>query len=423
MKRFSSNTVPFLTFTTFVCCAAFFLTGLTGLTGMAQDWPAWRGPNRNNVAPGDQKPPTNWDDETNVVWKAEVPGRGHASPTIVGDKIFLATAEQDGQKQSVVCLDKKTGKQLWQTTVNEGGFEPRIHPNNTHASQTIACTDDRVYVVFNNNGGIQLAALDFDGKLLWERVTGPFKGQFPFGFGSSPCIYKDMVIVLSDCTSIGFLAAYDKDGKEVWRTKRGQTTSYATPIVATIEGKDQIVMSGADVRSYDPMTGDELWDVPCPWRATCGTLVWEGDTVFVGGGFPARGSLAVSASTKEILWQVPVPVYEQSLIIKDGYVYAHADSGAAYCWRASDGKEMWKQRVTPKGVSASPVLVGDLIFMTGEKGEGVIVKANPEKFEEVGRNQLGKVAFATPVFLDNRMYARVGTKKGSEPQYLYCIGE
>ena len=390
---------------------------------MGDDWPVWRGPNRNNVAPDNQKPPLNWDAQTNVIWKTKVPGRGHASPIIVGDKIFLATAIQESQTQSVVCFDKNSGKQIWQTMVNQGGFEPKIHRNNTHASQTIACTNNRIFAVFNNNGGIQLAALDFDGKLLWEKMTGPFKGPFPFGFGTSPCLYKNLVIVLSDCEGVGFLAAYDQDGNEVWRTKRGETVSYATPIVADIGGKAQIIVSGTDVSAYDPMTGKELWDVPCPWKSTCGTVVWEGDTVFVGGGYPAKISLAVSASNKNIIWQRPVAVYEQSLVVKNGYVYAHSDNGAAYCWRATDGQEMWKQRVTSRGVSASPVLVGDLVFLTGEKGETVIIKANPNLFEEAGRNKLGEASFATPSFVDNRIYTRVSYKKGAEPQYLYCIGE
>ena len=391
---------------------------------LAEDWPAWRGPNRNNVAPGNQTPPTSWDEEKNVLWKTEIPGRGHASPVIVGDKIFLATADVDEKTQSVVCVDKKSGKQLWETVVNEGGFKKRIHGNNTYASPTMACTEKQAYVVFHNNDNIQLASLDFDGKLLWSRKLGPYtETRTSFGYGTSPCVYKNLCIVLSDFTGGGFLTAYDQDGKEVWRTKRGESTSWSTPVVATIDGKDQVVISSTDVRSYDPMTGEQLWGVECPWQSTCGTLVWNDDIVFAGGGFPARVSVAVSPKEKKIAWQIPVSVYEQSPVIKDGYIYAHADSGAAYCWRASDGKEMWKNRVSPRGVSTSPVLVGDLIYMTDEKGKTSIVKANPEKFELVSENQLGGASFATPAFLDNRIFARVGKQKGASPQYLYCIGE
>lgn len=394
------------------------------LAAAVEDWPSWRGPNRNNVAPGKQQPPTKWDENTNIIWKAEVPGRGHASPVMVGNRIFLATAEDDLQIQSVVCFNKETGNQLWQKTVNEGNFPPRIHGNNTHASQTIVCADDLLFVNFYNNGGIQLAALDFDGTLQWQKMTGRFKPRTAFGYGSSPCLHGDLVIVLSDMLGQGYLAAYSQEtGEEAWRTQRGQANSFATPIVGKVNGRDQLIVSGTDVRGYDPDTGQELWQVDCPWKTTCGTLVWDGDTVFVGGGFPARISLAVSASQQKILWQVPVGVYEQSMVFKDGYLYAHSDAGGAYCWRGTDGAEMWSQRITSRGVSASPVLVGDLIYMTGEKGDTVIIKANPEKFEQLAKNKLGNMSFATPAFVDNRIYTRVGTSKSAAPQYLYCIGE
>lgn len=390
-----------------------------------EDWPVWRGPNRNGTAASNQTPPTKWDESTNIIWKAEVPGRGHSSPIIVGDRIFLSTAEDDSQIQSVLCYDRETGRKLWQTTVNEGGFEKRIHANNTHASSTIVTSDDRLFVVFNNNGGVQLAALDFAGKLLWEKTTGKFIPKYPFGFGTSPCIYNNLVIVMSDYPREGFIAAYDQSsGDEVWRTKRGQTSSYASPIVANIAGQDQLIVSGSDVRSYDPATGKELWDVPIPtWDVTCATLVWLGDTVFASGGFPNPGTYAVSVTDHSILWQNQIKAYEQSLLAHDGYLYCHSDRGIAFCWRASDGKEMWKERVSNDGVSVSPILVGDLIYVTDESGQTVIIKANPEKFELVAKNQLGGSAFATPAFVDNRIYTRVGTSKGDSPQYLYCIGE
>ena len=404
--------------------ALLLLFNLVNFSSAVDDWPIWRGPNRNNVAPSNQTPPTQWDEKTNVIWKAEVPGRGHASPVMVGNKIFLATAEEDKQIQSVVCYSKDEGKQLWQTKINQGNFSRRIHRNNTHASQTIACSQNQLFVVFNNNSSIQLAALDFDGNLKWQKKTGAYRPMRSFGYGSSPCLYKDLVIVLSDTRGSGYIAAFNQQtGEEVWRTGRGEAGSYATPIVGEINGQDQLIVSSTNVSAYDPATGKRLWKVDCPWETTCGTLVWDGDMVFVGGGYPARVSLAVSASKQKIIWQKPIPVYEQSLIVKDGYVYAHADTGVAYCWRGKDGKEMWKSRITSRGVSASPVLVGDLIYMTGESGETVIIKANPDKFEEVAKNKLGGESFATPVFVDNRIYTRVGARKSSSPQALYCLGK
>ena len=131
----------------------------------------------------------------------------------------------------------------------------------------------------------------------------------------------------------------------------------------------------------------------------------------------------MSASQQKIVWENRTKAYEQSLLAHNGYVYCHSERGVAFCWRAKDGKEMWKKRATGGRVSASPVLVGDLIYMTGEKGNTAIVKANPEKFELVANNQLGGAAFATPAFVDGKIYTRVGSQKGASPQFLYCIGE
>ena len=405
-------------------CGMLFAFLTVAQPSLMDDWPAWRGPDKNNVAASYQLPATQWSTDKNVIWKATVPGMGHCSPVIVGNKLFLSTAVKDTETQSVLCFDKTTGQQLWQTKLNQGGFVKQIHANNTHASPTIATSDGRLFVVLNNHRSVQLSALDFEGKILWQKNTGPFIPKFPFGFGSSPCVYKDLVIVLSDYPQDGFVAAYrQSDGKEMWRTKRGNTSSFATPIVANINGQDQLLISGSAVRGYDPATGKELWSVNGPWQVTCGTPVWDGDLVFVSGGFPVRATVAVSASQGKIVWQNQVKAYEQSLLAHNGYVYCHADSGAAYCWRASDGQEMWKGRVTGKGVSASPVLVGDKIFMTSEKGETTIIEANPNELKIIAKNKLGGNSFATPAFVDNRMYTRVGLQKGQEPQYLFCIGE
>ncbi len=390
---------------------------------VAEDWPEWRGPNRNSTAPN-QKPPTQWSETQNILWKTEVPGRGHSSPTIVGDKIFLSTAEEANETQSVICFDKQSGKKLWQTKILEGNFVSRIHGNNTHASPTIVTANEKMFVVFNNDQAVFIAALDFDGKRLWQQKTGGYIPKYPFGYGSSPCIHKDLVIVLSDYSKDGFLVAYKQDsGEEAWRTNRGFTSSFASPIVTTINGEDQLLVTGTELRSYNPNTGKENWNVALPqWQVSCGTPVWQGDTIFASGGFPNPGTYAVSASNRNIIWENRVKAYEQSLLAHNGHIYCHSENGVAYCWRASDGREMWKARATPGRVSASPVLVNDLVYMTGEKGQTTIIKANPNRFEVVAKNRLGGSAFATPAFVDDRIYTRVATSKGSENQLLYCIG-
>lgn len=388
------------------------------------DWPIWRGPNKNGVAPSDQTPPTEWSMDKNVEWKTKVPGRGHASPILVGDKIFLATADKSEGTQSVVCFERKTGKQLWITEVNKGGLVSRIHHNNTHASQTIVTKDKKMFVVFNNNGGVQLASLDFDGKILWEKTVGEFKPKFPFGFGSSPCLYKDTVIVLSDYPQDGFIAAFKQsDGKEAWRTKRGFTSSYASPIVAKVAGKEQLLVSGSDVRSYDPATGEENWKCDGPWQVTCATLVWDGDMVFASGGFPVKATLGINAKTSKPVWENRVKCYEQSMLVTDGHIFALSDDGIAYCWRAKDGQKQWSQRLKGK-VSSSPILAGGNVYMTNEQGTTFVVKADTEEFKMVQTNKLGDISFATPSIVNNKIYTRVGVRTDSKVQeWLFCLSE
>jgi len=407
-----------------VALTTIFLCSVASINTDAQDdWPVWRGPTKNGIAPGNQKPPTEWSMEENVVWKTKVPGRGHASPTIVGNQIFLATADQGEQTQSVVCFDRKSGEQQWTTEVNKGGL-PKLHPNNTHASQTVVTHDKKLFVVFNNNGGVQLAALDFDGKLIWEKKVGDFKPFYQFGYGSSPCIYNDTVIVMSDYLKDGFIAAYKQsDGEEVWKTKRGYASSYATPIVAKVAGKEQLLVTGSGVRSYNPKTGKELWNAECPWEVSCATPVWNGDMVFVSGGYPAKGTLGINAKNGKIVWQNRIKCYEQSMLVKGGHIFAMSDGGVAYCWKCKDGEEKWVERL--KGpVSSSPVLAGGNVYMADERGTTYVFKANNKKYQAVKTNKLGDVSFATPTILNDKIYTRVGVRTdGNVQEWLFCLAE
>ena len=384
---------------------------------------SWRGPNLNGIA-ADQTPPTNWSEDKNVVWKTKVPGRGHASPTVVGDLIVLATADESDKTQSVVAFDLATGEQKWITQINQGGFNSRIHGNNTHASPTVISDGERLFAVFNNNDGAQLAALNLDGKLLWEKKAGTFKQDFPFGFGASPAIYADYVIVASECTAGGSLAAFNREtGEEVWRASRTRSTSYSSPVVVPI-GEGQLVLSGGEmVEAYDPRDGTPLWSVSGPWRVTCGTAVWDGDMVFVSGGFPRGTTMGIDTTGGgKVAWKNAVKCYEQSMLAHDGYIYAMSDRGIVYCWRASDGQEMWKQRLASP-VSASPVLANGNIYISIQDGRTFVFEANPQQYVAIAENQLGNSAFATPSFVGNRILARVGQRDDGYQEWLYCLGE
>ena len=399
---------------------------LPAIASAQSDWANWRGPTGDGHAASGQTPPTKWDETTNVLWKVKVPGRGHASPTIVGDKIFLATAIADGQKQGVICFDRKTGEQRWAKELYSGGWPAQIHPKNSHASSTVVSDGKRVFAVFLNNAAIHVAALDLNGKEKWRKTVGQYSSKYPFGFGASPIIYDGNVLVTNDSQKDSAIVAYDgATGQEKWRIKRPPVSSYSTPVVANVGGKKQLLISGGQkIFSYDPDTAKTNWEASARWVVSCGTMVWdeESQMVFASGGYPAAQTIALDAKTGRKIWENGVKVYEQSMIVIGGYVYAISDSGVAFCWKASDGTEMWRQRLE-KQESASPVFVGGKIYIGVESGRMFVFKPNPEKFELVAENQLGNSLFATPTFIDNKMYYRAGFGgRQNLQEWLYCIG-
>jgi outer membrane protein assembly factor BamB len=204
--------------------------------------------------------------------------------------------------------------------------------------------------------------------------------------------------------------------------------SYSSPSIVPGGGKNQLLMSGNyQVASYAPATGEVLWSLDdTSTRATCGTMVWDEKLGlgFASGGFPDSFTLAVRLDgDHEVVWRNGVKNYEQSLLAVDGYVYATADRGIAYCWRASDGKEMWRERIGGK-YSASPLLVGGKIYATNEQGTTTVFEANPERYVGVAQNQLGDSAFATMTPSDGRLYHRYAkTEDGKRQEYLVAIGE
>ncbi len=392
-----------------------------------EDWPWWRGPSRNGIAPASASPPTTFSATENVVWKTPVPGRGHSSPTIVGNRIFLTTADDAQQSQSVVAFDKESGKQLWITEISRGGFPDNIHSKNTHATPTIACDGERLYVTFFHHESVQAPALDLKGKQLWQITAGPFNPQrYEYGYAPSPVIYRGTFIVAAEYDGDSFIAAFDRaDGKEVWRTRRPANISYSTPAIAHLAGRDQLLISGADqVASYDPNDGKLLWSVKGTTAATCGTVVWDEGTVFASGGYPGSETIAIRADgSGDVLWRNNQNCYEQSMLAVDGHLYALTGKGVVYCWRASDGQELWNKRLGGP-VSASPIFAGGHIYWANEKGQMFVFKPNPEKLELVSTNQLGTDSFASPAVSGNQLFLRVAFRTGSKrEEFLYCLGD
>ena len=388
------------------------------------DWPWWRGPNRNGIADGKQTPPVKWSETENVLWKTPIPGRGHGSPIVVGEQIFLATAEHDKEVQSVLCFDRKTGKQLWQTEVHQGKFEKGGNGKASLASATAACDGQRVFICFLHDKAVYTTALSRDGKKLWQtKVTGFVLHQ---GYGPSPTVYQSLVLVTADNKGTGLIAGLDRSsGNIVWKQERPKWPNYASPIVINTAGKDELILTGCErIASYDPLTGKPNWDFKGTTQETVTSIVTDGEHIFTSGGYPKKYVSAMKADgSGTIVWESKTQVYVPSMLVHDKHLYAVTDNGIAICWKCGTGAEVWKERLSG-GFTASPVLVGDKIFATNEAGRTYIFKASPKGYEEIAQNQLGGEALSTPTICGGRIYTRVATKQdGKRQETLYCIGE
>lgn len=407
-----------------------FCALLVNATCSAQDWRQWRGPTGDHHAAPGSTAPTSWGEGQNLAWVTPLPGHGHSSPTLVGGRIYLTTADPAAETQSLLILDRASGEIIRETLTHQGGLPAEIHPSNTHASPTVASDGERVFALFHNQAAAWLTAYDLEGDQLWQvRVGGFDPQQYQFGFGSSPRVVGDLVIVATeyDGPESGIYAMDTATGESRWTAPRVKDLSYSSPAVATLAGRTQLLMSGNNqLASYDAGSGEELWSVEGSARATCGTMIWDEGLglAFASGGYPNPFTLAVQTSGgHDIVWQNRIKCYEQSMLIKDGYIYAVADRGAAYCWRAEDGEEMWSERLGGK-FSSSPVLVGDVVYATNEGGTTFVFRATPNAFDKLSENQLGDAAFATPTPADGRLYHRYFTRNGEAVQdYLTAIGE
>lgn len=387
------------------------------------DWPWWRGPSRNGVADSRQKPPLQWSEEENVVWKNSIPGRGHGSPTVVGNDVYLATADDEREIQSVLCYDRQSGDRTWKTDVHAGGFAKKINENASHASSTVACDGERIYINFLNGGAVYTTALSRNGEQLWQKKITDYAVHQ--GYGSSPALYESLVIVSADNKGGGAIAALDRStGEIVWRVGRPKRPNYASPIILHVAGRDQLLFSGCDLISgFDPLSGQKLWEAAGATTECVTSIVTDGQRVFTSGGYPKNHMSAVQADgSGKTDWENNVRVYVPSLLVREGYLYNVADAGIAMCWKCDTGEQVWKGRLEGT-FSASPVMVGEQIFATSESGKTFIFKASPDEFEVVSENELGDDVIATPAICGSRIYMRVAKwNNGGRQEMIYCLG-
>jgi len=388
------------------------------------DWPAWRGPTRDGIAAPGQNPPIQWSETENIFWKAPLPGRGHGSPTVVGDRIYLPTADPVKGSQSVLCLDRKSGKQLWESEVHSRNADPGKHSNSSAASSTIACDGERLFVNFLNGGAVYTTALDLKGKIVWQQKICDYVTHQ--GFASSPVLHESLVLISADHRGGGTIAGLDrKTGRIVWTQGRPKIANYTTPAILQAGGRIQMVLAGCNlISSFDPLTGKKLWEVNGSTEECVTTAVTDGERVFASGGWPRNHTVAmVGDGSGKIAWQNNSRVYVPSMIAKRGYLYAVTDAGMAVCWKSDTGEELWKERLGGDFFS-SPVMVGNRIYASNVAGKTFVFEATPDHFKLLAENQLGNEVYASPVICGGRIYLRVA-KRGddSRQEFLYCVGE
>ena len=386
------------------------------------DWPWWRGPQRTGIAVADQTPPVEFSDGKNVRWKTPLTGRGHGSATVVGKKVFLATADDTEQVQSVVCLDRDTGKQLWQTPVHKGHFIKGGNNKSSHASSTPACDGERVFINFVNHDAVYTTALDLDGKLLWQTKIADY--IIHQGFGSSPAVYGPLVVIMADSKAGGAIAGVDRvSGKIVWKQERPKLPNYSSPSILTIDGRDQVLMIGCDlVTSFEPLTGKKIWETAGSTTECVTTAVTDGKRIFTSGGYPKNHISAILADgSGKVDWENNVRVYVPSMLVRDDRLYCLTDAGVAMCRDSTTGKELYNLRLGGT-FSASPVIVGDHLYAVNEAGEVFALKINPDAFEKVAETKVGDEAFATPSICGGQIFLRTASQAdGKRHEMLYCF--
>jgi hypothetical protein len=395
---------------------------LSDVRAATGDWPWWRGPERDGKAAATDSgaPPIEWSESKNVLWKADLPGHGHGSACVAGERVYLATADEDAETQSLLAFDRATGKPVWSRAIHRGPLMHR-HPKNSHASCTPACDGERVFTAFMAADGIWVTAVDLDGTILWQTKAGDFTSMH--GYGASPLLYGATVIVPGDNTGGAFLAAlHRKTGTIVWRARRPNVASFSSPVVAHVAGTDQLLLSGGGMTaSYDPATGRELWRVNGPADTTACTMTADGDLVFASGGYPQKEILCIradgagGASDRHVAWRTHKnATYVPSPLVHAGRLYVVDDGGVATCYRATTGEVLWQRRLGG-GFSASPTFAAGRIYVTSESGTTFVIAAE-DAFRLLAENQLGDAGFASPVVAGGQLFLRTGDA-------LYCIGE
>jgi outer membrane protein assembly factor BamB len=387
----------------------------------AEDWPTWRGPRLDGTS-AESGIATHWSDTENVVWRTPIPGTGHASPIVWGDRIFTVTGDPATEERMLLSLNATTGAVLWQRVVLKTPPE-QIHKLNSLASSTPATDGEKVFCTFLDVDQVVVAAYNFAGEQLWLKRPGVFHSKH--GFCSSPVLYKDKVIVNCDHDGDGYIVALARqDGHELWRIARpNNTRSYCAPLIRELAGKTQMVLAGTKcVTSYNPDNGELYWIIDGPTEQFVASMVYSdrAKLLFLTAGFPQHHLLAIrpdgsgNVTETHIAWRtIKGAAYVPSPIAAGDYFLVVSDAGIAHCYEAATGNLAWQQRVGEE--HASLVEAGGLVYFLSDTGVTHVVKPGPT-YDLVAENALGERTFASPAISGGRIFIR-GEKS------LFCIGK
>lgn len=440
---------------------AFLLSGLAAPSVLRSQspsafWPQFRGLSASGLGTGE--PPVEWHGESGkgILWKTAIPGLGHSSPVVWGDRIFLTSAvpetgepalrlglygdirpvEGEGaQAFNIYCLDRLTGKIVWERTAIRRAPSVKRHPKATHANPTPA-TDGRRLVAFFGSEG--LFAYSLDGTALWKKDLGVLDAGFfqapeaQWGFASSPVIHRGRVIVQADVQKDSFLAAFDAStGKEIWRTPRADVPTFGTPTVmpdpASGENRFQVVVNGwKHIGGYSFETGQELWrltgggDIPVP------TPVYQdGLIVITNAHGPQRPIYAIRVTARGDITGNPDAIawvheragnYMQTPLLSGGLGYFCYDNGVLSVYELETGRRLYQERLGAgtTGFTSSPVAGGGRLYITSEDGTTHVL-ALGRQFRRIATNELGEPVMATPAIVEGTLYIRARS-------HLYAIG-
>jgi len=436
-----------------VLVLAISVVSLSRLVGpsSAANWPQWRGADGSGVS-NEKNLPSDWNVSRNIKWKTPIEGRGHSSPIVWNNRIFLTTAVEgevvpgakaikhmDGDKEflhpdsvgadrkhtfKVVCIDRASGKVLWKSVAWEGTPYDNRHRKSSYAASTPATDGELVYAFFGTEG---LYAYDFKGKLAWKAKLGNL-GTVGMGTGTSPVLHENLVIVQCDEENgaASFIVALDKkSGKEVWRTPRKVQVSWSTPLLVRTAKRTELITSGTEaIISYDPATGKELWTHKGVESNAIPSPVANSEMAFLVAGFPAKiamalklgGSGDLTGSANEVWKYSKGTAYVPSPILYQDYLYIMTDRGILTCIDARTGEVKYEggRIPIPATFTASPVAFDGKLLLTSEDGDTFIIKSGP-KHEVLGTNSVGEPVYASPAIADGRIFIR-------GEHNLYCIG-